>query len=154
MRYPEEGKTQSLQGKFLWTQQRDMTEIELYSPLGQTLLRLAIAPGQATLEAARGQRRTAANADALTRQALGWPLPVDGLRYWLQGFARTGQQVRAAVAPSGPDSFRSDGWLIRIAEWQAVGETAMPRRVDLERDDVLGGAIALRILIDDWRSGD
>ncbi len=154
VRYPENGKTQSVQGKFLWSQQLGSTAIELYSPLGQTLARIAIAPGRATFETARGASRTAASADALTRETLGWPLPVDGLRYWLQGFDRAGQQVLPAAAPSGPDSFRSDGWLIRVTDWQSAGNAAIPKRVDLSRDDGQGGEIALRIVIDDWRAGE
>ncbi len=154
VRYPEGGKTQSVQGKFLWSQQLGSTAIELYSPLGQTLARIAIAPDRATFETARGASRTAASADALTAATLGWPLPVEGLRYWLQGFVRTGAQAMPAVAPSGPDSFRSDGWLVRIPDWQASGSAAIPKRIDLSREDGQGGEIALRIVIDEWRSGE
>lgn len=154
VRYPQDGRPQSVQGKFLWSQQRDATTIELYSPLGQTLARIAIAPGRATLEAARGGSRVAATADALTEQTLGWPLPVDGLRYWLQGFVRSGERTLVAAAPDGPDSFRSDGWRIRVASWQQAGRAALPKRIDLEREDLSGGEIALRLVIDDWRSGE
>ena len=40
VRYPVQDKTQSVQGKFLWSQRRDGTNIEIYSPLGQTLARI------------------------------------------------------------------------------------------------------------------
>lgn len=153
VRYPEDGKPRSVQGKFLWSQQPGSIAIELYSPLGQTLARILIRPGEATFEAGRGERRTAASADALTRATLGWPLPVEGLRYWLQGFVQADGQVRAAAAPDGPDSFRSDGWLIRVAGWQAAGDTAIPKRIDLSRDDARGGEIALRLVLDDWDAG-
>lgn len=154
VRYPQDGKPQSVQGKFLWSQQRDSTTIELYSPLGQTLARIAIEPGRAILEAARGSRRVAATADALTEQTLGWPLPVDGLRYWLQGFVHSGERALVAATPGGADSFRSDGWRIRVASWQQAGNLALPKRIDLEREDNAGGEIALRLVIDDWRNGE
>ena len=153
VRYTQDGQPQSVQGKFLWSQRRDATTIELYSPLGQTLARIAIEPGRATLEAARGGR-VAATADALTEETLGWALPVDGLRYWLQGFVRSGERTLVAVTPEGPDSFRSDGWRIQIASWQQAGAVTLPKRIDLERDHISGGAIALRLVIDEWRSGE
>lgn len=153
VRYPQDGKPQSVQGKFLWAQRQDATLIELYSPLGQTLARIAIEPGRATLEAGRGGK-VAATADALTAETLGWPLPVDGLRYWLQGFVRSGGRTLVAAAPEGPDSFRSDGWRIRVASWQQAGSATLPKRIDLEREDMTGGEIALRLVIDDWRGGD
>jgi outer membrane lipoprotein LolB len=153
VRYPQDGQSQSIQGKFLWSQRRDATTIELYSPLGQTLARIAIEPGRATLEAARGGK-VAATADALTEETFGWPLPVEGLRYWLQGFVRSGERTLVAVTPEGPDSFRSDGWRIRVASWQQAGAVTLPKRIDLERDHLSGGAIALRLVIDEWRSGE
>lgn len=154
VRFPQDGKPQSVQGKFLWSQQRDSTTIELYSPLGQTLARIAIEPGRAVLESARGRRRVAATADALTEQTLGWPLPVDGMRYWLQGFVRSGEHALLAATPDGNDSFDSDGWRIRVASWQQAGDAALPKRIDLERKDIASGEIALRLVIDEWRSGD
>ncbi len=148
LRYPVQGKTQSVQGKFLWSQHRDATDIELYSPLGQTLARISIAPGVATLEQSGGERRVAASADALTEEALGWPLPVDGMRYWLQGFVRdAGGRMQAAMPDSG-QRFDSDGWQLSYPTWQAHGSVAVPKRVDAVRGD-----IALRIVIDDWRDG-
>jgi outer membrane lipoprotein LolB len=154
VRYPQDGKPQSVQGKFLWAQRRESTTIELYSPLGQTLARIAIEPGRATLETAGGRSRAAATADALTEETLGWPLPVDGLRYWLQGFVRSGERTLVAAAPEGPESFRSDGWRVRVASWQQAGSSALPKRIDLEREDIAGGPIALRLVIDDWRTSD
>lgn len=149
VRYPVQGKTQSVQGKFLWNQRRDQTDIELYSPLGQTIARITIAPGLATLEQSGGQRRQAASANALTEDALGWPLPIDSLRYWLQGFVRAaGGRLQAALPQQAQQRFESDGWQLSYPSWQASGTVAVPKRVDAER-----GEIALRVMIDDWRDG-
>ena len=152
VRYTEAGRPQSVQGKFLWTQYRDATDIELYSPLGQTIARIAITSGRARLEQSNGQVREAASADALTEQALGWSLPVTGLRYWLQGFVRDGDRLLAA-SPATTETFRSDGWLLRYASWQQAGDQAVPKRIDFERAG-RGDALAIRIVIDRWGRGD
>ena len=149
--YSQNGQPQSLQGKFQWTQRPDRTDIELYSPLGQTIARIAIAPGHAWLQRSGGEIREASSVDALTQETLGWPLPVDGLRFWLQGFTRDANQQLRAVTPDETAEMRSDGWRVRYVSWQ--GEPpgpSWPRRIDIERE---GGAqpIALRIVIDDWR---
>ncbi len=149
VRYPVQGKTQSVQGKFQWNQHRDNTDIELYSPLGQTIARITIAPGLATLEQSNGVRRTAVSPDDLTELALGWPLPVDGMRYWLQGFVRdTNGRLQAAMPEEEPSSFASDGWQLSYPSWQASGQVAVPKRIDALRGD-----ITLRVVIDDWRDG-
>ncbi len=148
VRYPVQGKTQSVQGKFLWNQRRDKTDIELYSPLGQTIARISIAPGLAMLEQSNGVRRQAVSPDDLTELALGWPLPVDGLRYWLQGFVRAPGGTLQAAMPEGQEHFESDGWQLSYPSWQASGDVAVPKRVDAVRDD-----ITLRVVIDDWGDG-
>lgn len=148
LRYPVQGKTQSVQGKFLWIQQRDHTDIELYSPLGQTIARIAIRPGVATLEQSGGQRYSAASPDALTEEALGWPLPVDGLRDWLQGFVRDTNGRMQVAMPERQERFNSEGWQLSYPDWQASGPVAVPKRIDAARGD-----IALRIVIDDWLDG-
>lgn len=148
LRYPVQDKTQSVQGKFLWQQKRDHTDIELYSPLGQTIARIAIMPGVATLEQSGGVRHVAASPDALTEEALGWPLPVDGMRYWLQGFVRDTDGRMQVAMPETDERFDSDGWQLSYPSWQANGPVAVPKRVDAVRGD-----IALRIVIDDWRDG-
>ncbi len=148
LRYPVKGKTESVQGKFQWNQRRDTTDIELYSPLGQTIARITIAPGVATLEQSGGVRRVADSADALTEEALGWPLPVDGMRFWLQGFVRAADGRLLAAMPEVSERLDSDGWQLSYPIWQPNGDVAVPKRVDAVRGD-----IALRVVIDDWQAG-
>ena len=52
VRYLQAGKEQSVQGKFSWTQTRDNTSIVLFSPLGQTMAKIEIAPDFASLQRA------------------------------------------------------------------------------------------------------
>ncbi len=152
VRYVQDGKPQSVQGKFLWAQHRDTTDIEIYSPLGQTVARIAIAPGHARLEQSNGDVREAASADALIERSLGWPLPVSGLRYWLQGFVRDGDRLLPA-APDTQDVFHSDGWQLRYVSWQPGDGQAVPKRIDFERA-ASRGELGIRIVIDRWGSKD
>lgn len=148
--YRAAGKPESLQGKFLWVQRGEQIDIELLTPLGQTIARIAIAPGRARIEQSGGDVREAANIDQLTEQTLGWTLPVNGLRYWLQGFMRDARGQLTSVTPDQSGTLRGDGWKLRYVSWQADGSTAMPKRIDFTRDTAQS-ELALRVVIDRWQ---
>lgn len=147
--YRAGGKPQSLQGKFIWLQRDQQIDIELFTPLGQTMARIAIAPGRARIEQSGGEVREASSIEQLTEQTLGWALPADGLRYWLQGFMRDTQGQLVTLTPAQSGSVRSDGWLLRYAAWQPDGDTTLPKRIDFRRDGA-SNDLALRLVIDRW----
>ncbi len=149
--YRQHDKPQSLQGKFRWAQRLDHTEIELSSPLGQTIARITITPGHASLQRSGGEIRQASNVDALTEDVLGWPLPVEGLRFWLQGFVRDAGNHLHAVPSNDAESVRADGWQLRYVSWQDGGGAATPRRIDLMRNGPgqdTRSPLSMRIVID------
>jgi outer membrane lipoprotein LolB len=148
--YRAAGKPESLQGKFLWVQRGEEIDIELLTPLGQTIARIAIAPGRARIEQSGGDVREAASIDQLTEQTLGWTLPVNGLRYWLQGFMPDARGQLASVTPDQSGTLRGDGWKLRYVSWQADGSTTMPKRIDFTRDTAQS-ELALRVVIDRWQ---
>jgi len=150
VRYQQNGKPQSLQGKFRWQQQGEQTDITLYSPLGQTIATIAITPGLAVMAQSDGEKKQAPNVTALTQEVLGWPMPVDGLRYWLQGFVQNVEGKLQTASPEGMHSFQSDGWRVRYVSWQRNASIQYPKRFDMERTTAEAGDIVLRLVIDDW----
>lgn len=151
VRYQQNGQPQSLQGKFLWEQQSEQTDITLYSPLGQTIATIAISPGLAVMTQSDGEKRQAPNVTALTQQALGWPMPVDDLRYWLQGFVQSDEGRLQQASPDQASGFQSNGWQVRYVSWQRHENVMYPKRVDLERSTTEAGDIVLRLVIDEWK---
>ncbi|MFM7658460.1 MAG: lipoprotein insertase outer membrane protein LolB [Burkholderiaceae bacterium] len=147
--YRAEGKPQSMQGKFLWMQRDQQIDIELLTPLGQTMARIAIAPGRARIEQSGGEVREASSIEQLTEQTLGWPLPADGLRYWLQGFVRNSMGQLTTITPEQSGSVRSEGWKLRYAAWQADRSTAVPKRIDFSRETA-SSELSIRLVIDRW----
>ena len=156
VRYEENGADQAMHGSFTWEQQSRHILVTLSSPLGQTLATIAITPGMSTLTQAGQPPRSAPDVDALVADTLGWPLPVSGLRYWLQGFAldRQGQPFVAEPQDNAARVRTRDGWAIHYVSWQAAAERPAlihPRRIDLERSTERAGDVALRIVIDAWQ---
>jgi len=152
VQYQQNGKPQSVQGKFSWMQNSETTHIALLSPLGQTMAKIIITPNQTSLQQAGEPPRLATDINALSTQMLGWPLPVAGLRNWLQGFAVDDKGKRHAAMPNALSNFGNDGWQVRYVSWQGEADApAYPKRIDMERTTPETGPIALRIVIDNWQ---
>lgn len=157
LRYGANGREQSVHGSFVWAQTAQRTDLQLLSPLGQTLATIAIEPGLATLVEAGKPPRSAPDADQLTEQTLGWPLPVSGLGDWLQGFARTSDGRRFVAQPQPGDLedataansvTTADQWRIKYVNWQTTTAGLMPKRIDLGRSTGEAGEVAIRIVVD------
>jgi outer membrane lipoprotein LolB len=101
--------------------------------------------------------RVAADIDTLMLETLGWPLPVGGLRYWLQGFAtdKGGHAfVASPITQKSDHVTTSDGWHIRYASWQDSDNNVTPnypKRIDLERFTTEAGDVSIKIVIDTWQ---
>jgi outer membrane lipoprotein LolB len=153
IRYQQNGRDQAMHGSFTWSQDKQETVITLLSPLGQTLATINIGADRATLKQADQPLRSASDVDALTVQALGWPLPIAGLRDWLQGFGQNLAGQRFTAIPAAADSFSvttADHWLIQYSNWQDQnnGADSYPKRIDLARNATQAGDVAIRIVID------
>lgn len=155
VRYENNGKEEAMHGNFVWSQNPAHTGVTLLSPLGQTIAIIDVSPEGATLTQAGQPVRAAADVDALMTDALGWPLPVSGLRDWLQGFAIDASGKRFAANGQAADVATRDGWRIRYASWQDDGQPALqsrPKRIDLERRTMRAGDVSIRIVIDTWQT--
>jgi outer membrane lipoprotein LolB len=155
VRYQQNGADQAVHGSFTWNQARERATINLLSPLGQTIALIEVRPGQATLTMSGQPPRSAADVDSLANEALGWPLPVAGLRRWLQGLATDAQGRPVSASPPGPSAIEtSDGWRLTYGAWRDPADLSAanhPRRIDLERQTAQAGNVAIRIVIDSWQ---
>ena len=157
VRYQLNGSDQALDGKFTWAQDTGRTLITLLSPFGQTLATIEVTPTGATLVQSGQPPRQASDVDGLAAAALGWPLPVSGLRDWLQGFATDSQGVRriARADAVGDAAYlkTADGWLLHYPTWNAAADATgtHPKRIDMQRMTSQAGSVSLRIVIDQWQ---
>lgn len=122
-------------GGLLWRHVLGADRVELYNPLGGVHARLSRDAQGATLETADGERRSEADAAALSRAILGWELPLEALRHWTFGLASPGTQAQVERDAAGrPVRLVQDGWEVRYPAWdEALG---VPRRIELERPGV------------------
>lgn len=132
---------------FRWQHDAVRDELEFSSPLGQIVARLSGSPGAVELKTADGRNLSAEDWRALTVRGLGWPLPVDGLIYWIQGLPREGDTSNVERDSDGwPSVIRQDGWTIAYQAFSSADGVARPTRMTLSYPDV-----ELRVVIDTWR---
>jgi outer membrane lipoprotein LolB len=149
VRYQRNAAEESVHGNFSWQQTPGHTTVTLSSPLGQTLAIIDVTPERAVLRQAGQAPRSAADADALAADTLGWPLPIAGLRDWLQGYATDAQgQPWVARAGEASEVTTQDGWHISYLDWRDDEGAAYPRRIDLARDTSQAGPVAIRLVVD------
>jgi outer membrane lipoprotein LolB len=147
----DNGQPERLSGRYIWSQQPGRVDVSVSDPFGQTVAEISVTPDAATLTQPRREPRTAKDIDTLTQQTLGWPLPVAGLRDWLQGYAVDAQGKRIAVSPANNSVFTRDGWRLRFAEWQdkpGPNGAPMPKRIQADRSATASsGELSLSISI-------
>lgn len=146
------GKEEAMHGSFVWNQNPAHTSIALLTPLGQTVANIDVTPQGATLAQGGRPPRTATDVDTLVADTLGWPLPIAGLRDWLQGYAVDAAGSRFVASPQASAVTTRDGWQINYAGWDDQGQNVpRPKRIDLSRQTAQAGDVALRVVIDTWQ---
>jgi len=140
--YQKDGRQESITGNFNWEQRPEAIDVAVAT--------INVTPTAATLVQGGQEPRTAGDIDSLTQQALGWPLPVSGLRDWLQGYALDGQGQRFRASPANNSVTTKDGWRLRFVEWQdPAAPQPAPRLIQAERaasGDITDLAIRIVIL--------
>jgi outer membrane lipoprotein LolB len=160
VKFPEAGSAYEIAGRltarhdaeafaasFHWSHAAGRDELDLASPLGQTVARLSGDASGVVLRTPDGKVETANDWTTLTSRGLGWALPVEGLSFWIQGAPRKGAPFTAEAGDDGaPGVLRQDGWTI---VYQAFAKDAAgvsrPVRMTLDYPGV-----ELRLVIDAW----
>ena len=133
---------------FEWTERGKNVQLSLFDPLGQTVARINSSPESSALILRDGRHFSGATPEALTREALGWTLPVRGLVSWLDGRPAQASSTISASAGAGRQ-IAEDGWTIVYPD--AGDPVNAPRRINLSYPGP-PVAIDLRIVVD-HRSG-
>lgn len=139
---------QSVSGRFSFEIRGATQRLELSSPLGTTVARIDIDPDGARATGMQMQEVRGPDADALTEQLLGWPLPVSGLIEWIEGRPVPHRAARIEREAGRATLIEQDGWSIRLPEY--FDTPRRPRRLVLERAALAEApAVTLRLVLDE-----
>ncbi|MGF6570421.1 outer membrane lipoprotein LolB [Paraburkholderia fungorum] len=131
----QNGTQRNAYGNFAWQETGDTVTIQLRNPLGQTLAIVTSSPASATLELPNRQPLTADNVSTLMQNALGFALPVEGLRYWLQPSPAPTSRAKTEKDPEQPSRLKQitqDGWTIDYLAYADAPATGV-KRLNLSR---------------------
>jgi outer membrane lipoprotein LolB len=129
-----------------WLHEATSDEMWLYSPLGSTVATVVASGDHATLVTAKKETFSSDNVQQLTRDVLGWDLPLTGLRHWVLGRADPGVPVMLLELD---DQLRIKQ--LTQSDWQIdylaySGDSALPSSMVLRYND-----LRMRLIIDGWK---
>lgn len=131
-----------------WLEQDGEYQINLDAPLGQGAAEISGNDAGAVLRTGDGEF-SAASAEDLLEQRLGWRLPVSGLRYWVRGLPDTRAPVesQALDAAGRLTRLQQAGWDIEFKRYASAGPLELPDKIFLTH---AGSALEIRLVIERW----
>lgn len=133
-------------GRLSWRHAGLNNELLLSSPFGQGMAEIVTSENGARLTGSDGRVYEASDAETLTRQVLGYPLPLDQLTDWVRGWDATGG-IFERDALGRPLRLRHEDWRIDYG-YASDDPKAPPDRIFAVRS----GGFELRLRIDEWSS--
>jgi outer membrane lipoprotein LolB len=139
-----EGK--GFSGGLTWLHDKMNDDIALYSPLGGQVASIKKTAENVTLEDAKGNSITAADAETLTQSTLGWQLPLAGLADWSLGRPSSSQITASTWNEQGHlSTLKQDGWDIQYQNYAEQNGHFLPSKIVLRNDKV-----NLKLLVENW----
>lgn len=128
-----------------WRHAGETDSVRLLSPVGTTIAALEADPAGAKLVTADKKHYRSDDVESLTREVLGWDLPLQGLQHWVLGRPDPGLPISGEERDTRdrPQRFVQNGW--RIAYLAFAGDGVLPQRMTLARN-----GLSLRLFIDRW----
>lgn len=147
-RFSARAEQDAFSAAFDWRHAPERDRIALRSPLGVTQALLMRDDKTVTVSLEDGQTNwRGSDWQTLAQQALGFPLPVDGLVYWIRSLALP--EIPAAITRDvggRVEQLRQNGWQIDYR--YASPEAQLPLQLDAR----YGDAVFLRVRIDNWNT--
>jgi outer membrane lipoprotein LolB len=131
--------------KLSWRHAAAGDRLRLLSPVGSVIAEIEADASGAMLTTGDKKVYRSGDVQALTREVLGWDLPLEGLRHWVVGRAEPVLPVQAEQRDVRGRLTRltQNDW--RISFLAYAGDSALPARMALAYD-----RLSLRLIIDRW----
>lgn len=143
-RFSVSGDGERHSGRLSWRHAEDADELRILSPFGQVVAEIDVRPGVARLTTADRRVFEAPDAPQLTREVLGYALPIGRLPAWV--LARPDRQASVQADAAGrPVLVDDEGWRIEY-EYADDAAARLPTRLTATRV----GSPELRLRIEEW----
>ena len=133
-------------GSMQWLHNKTDDSIALFSPLGSQVASIKKTPSQFSLEDASGKSYSAADAETLTQEILGWQLPLKGLADWSIGRPTQSPVQNSVWNEQGAlTNLEQDGWKIEYSNYEQQGRYLLPNKIYLKSEK-----LNLKLLVEKW----
>lgn len=131
-------------GSLLWIEHAPRLEMRFSGPFGIGGFRLYGTPAGVFIDTGHGKTYSADPAHLLDNR-LGWPVPIDSLRYWVLGMPAPGQAAVRVDQDGLLRHLQQGGWDIRYRNYTSTGGYRLPARLEAHR-----GNIKLKLAVEQW----
>ena len=114
-----------------WRQMHDTYNLRFTALFGAGLFELEGLGTGVEAKFADDRRVRAASAETLLQRALGWSVPLEGLRYWIVGVPAP-DEAAASIEFDGQGRLarlQQSGWTVIYEEYVDVDDLSLPRRI-------------------------
>lgn len=132
---------------FDWRAEGDRHEVNLRTVAGGRQWRLSFGPDGAMLEGSGIERMWALDPDPLVEAAIGWPVPVREMTWWIRGLPPPHSQAVMAFASDGALArVESEPWIMVYQRFEQTQAALLPSRLQADSDNY-----RVRLVLRDWQ---
>jgi outer membrane lipoprotein LolB len=149
-RVSAKGGDKGFAGGVRWSHTGTDDNIHLLSPFGQIVAQIKSNKDIVLLTTSEQKIYRAVNVENLTKQVLGWRLPLLGLQYWVRGVNSPKTKSEVDRDTDGRIiGIRQDGWAITYTGYfpSQLMQTERPRVLVLDRSN-----LKIKLVIDNWET--
>lgn len=135
-------------GRLDWRAGTSGSVLSFRGALGQGAWQLELDSAGATLRLSDGTVVSEPSVQALLDREVGWPIPVDALRWWVMGLSAPEPAARPRLELLGEGrlaSLEQLGWRVEYQKYQALDSVQMPTRLE-----ATNGAYRVKLAISRW----
>ena len=145
---PELGFTSNLS----WQYQDDKQQLRIYGSFGQTHAEITQSENEATLEIPDKEIYRSNDIENLIVNVLGYPLPIEHLKYWILGLPYPGNNSRLILDEQGmPQTINYKQWEISYSKYKLFNDfdnLYLPSKIM-----ITDGKVKLRLSLREWHKG-
>lgn len=131
----------------VWKQDGSTYDLLATGPLGQGATQIQGNAGWVRIASGK-EVRESNTPETLLGEALGWPVAIDSLAWWVRGLPAPGHHAEIDYDAEGkPARIRQQDWNILLDRWRASGNQLLPHRLI-----ATGGDSRITLLIERWDS--
>ena len=134
---------------FNWTEHGERMRLGFSGPFGLGAVRLWGDPKEIHVRDSKGRQWTTDEPDLALERALGWPLPIASLRYWVLGRPAPGADYRVQLGKRGLVSrIEQQGWTVRYETYRNAHGLLLPQRLAASRSGT-----RIKLVVSGWTLG-